>query len=146
MIGFVFSAWLHCMKPVATQPFILTMPCMYPSQVVSLFPTWWSAQLCIPLRWFLCSLHSGQLNYESNYQCYGLLYWVFCSHDQIRMCAVWIPTWVCFEWWSTKHFHDWQRISPHGFVYISFQYPHISSSDFMKWVLSTWLSWRSAIF
>ena len=28
------------MRPLATKPFILTMPCMYQSLVVSLFPAW----------------------------------------------------------------------------------------------------------
>ena len=84
MIGFMFSDWLHSHKVNCYQT-IHTYNALYVSV---------SGGFSVP-----CMVIDSIMS-----PCNGLLYWVFWSHDQIHMHVVWIPTWVCFQQWSTKHF------------------------------------------
>ena len=107
------------------------MSCMYQSLVVSVLPAWWSTQL-----WVNPPLPSA-------------FYKVFWSCDQLCMHTKWVPMWVCFEWWLTKHF--WQSMEHFtallclNFIPTSGHFT-FNQSDFMKQVLGSWLSWRSSIF
>ena len=121
MIGFVL------MKPVANKPF-----CTYSALYVSV-----SGGFSVPSM-VVNSIISQTSNAMGFYTGYF-------DHVTKHACTLHESTWVCFEWWSTKHFW-WSTEHFTTWLCLHFiptsRYFIFSQSDFTKRVLSTWLSGR----